>query len=101
MHSRSISEIQRRLLAFVAEHTNEHGYAPTLAEIAEALGCAVPNAQYHINFLARQGFIVVQPNTARSIRLTALALPEEEKTEQAMYTIVDTVRTRLEKGFTA
>lgn len=60
-----------RVLAFVTEFIAEHGWAPTMQEIADALGLASRSTvQEHLRQLHREGRIVLGGGP-RMIRLTS------------------------------
>ncbi|WP_339532330.1 transcriptional repressor LexA [Pseudomonas mucidolens] len=58
------------ILTFIRERIALHGQSPSLAEIAEAFGFASRSvARKHVLALTEGGFIEVNPNQARGIRL--------------------------------
>lgn len=63
---------QRRaaILEYLAEHFQANGYAPTIAQIGEAVGYrGKSGVMHHLDELEAQGRITRTPNTPRSIRL--------------------------------
>ena len=68
---------QQEILAFIRDSLESRGAPPTRAEIAQAFGFASPNAaEDHLRALARKGVIVLEPGSARCIRLVEqLGLP--------------------------
>lgn len=49
---------ERQVLEFITQYIQRHGYAPTLAEIAESMGVsAVSTIHEHLDRLAQKGFI--------------------------------------------
>ncbi|MDR2614792.1 MAG: transcriptional repressor LexA [Candidatus Accumulibacter sp.] len=68
---------QREILDFIRNALEIFGAPPTRAEIANAFGFASPNAaEEHLKALARKGVIVLEPGSARGIRLVEqLGLP--------------------------
>lgn len=68
---------QQEILDFIRDTRESHGAPPTRAEIAQAFGFASPNAaEDHLRALARKGVIVLEPGSARGIRLVEqLGLP--------------------------
>ncbi|MBK7898107.1 MAG: transcriptional repressor LexA [Azonexus sp.] len=68
---------QQEILAFIRDSLESRGAPPTRAEIAQAFGFASPNAaEDHLRALARKGAIVLEPGSARGIRLVEqLGLP--------------------------
>ncbi|MRD72889.1 transcriptional repressor LexA [Rhodocyclus tenuis] len=68
---------QEEVLDFIRNSLEVLGAPPTRAEIASAFGFASPNAaEEHLKALARKGAIVLEPGSARGIRLVEqLGLP--------------------------
>ncbi|MBP6708858.1 MAG: transcriptional repressor LexA [Candidatus Accumulibacter sp.] len=68
---------QREILDFIRSTLENLGAPPTRAEIASAFGFASHNAaEEHLKALARKGIIVLEPGSARGIRLVEqLGLP--------------------------
>ena len=68
---------QREILEFIRSTLENLGAPPTRAEIASAFGFASHNAaEEHLKALARKGIIVLEPGSARGIRLVEqLGLP--------------------------
>lgn len=63
----------RRLevLAALADLTAQHGYAPTLGELAAALGLTKSGTYYHLLWLREAGDLDFAPRKARTLRITA------------------------------
>jgi repressor LexA len=68
---------QREILDFIRNTLEVLGAPPTRAEIATAFGFASPNAaEEHLKAIAKKGNIVLEPGSARGIRLVEqLGLP--------------------------
>ena len=68
---------QAEILAFIKRCLEDNGFPPTRAEIAQELGFKSPNAaEEHLKALAKKGVIVLEPGSARGIRLVEqLGLP--------------------------
>lgn len=61
---------ERQVLEFITQYIQRHGYAPTLAEIAESLGLSAPSTVHeHLEKLAQKGFIKKTPGFERGIEL--------------------------------
>lgn len=61
---------RRHVLEYIAEHQDRHGWAPTVREIATAVGLASPaSVQRHLQVLRDRGQLVLG-NGPRMIRLT-------------------------------
>ena len=64
------SEKELDLLRFIERYRAEHGYPPTLHEMAKASGWAsVTSVVVHLNKLQELGYITRQPHRARSVRV--------------------------------
>jgi SOS-response transcriptional repressor LexA len=73
---KTLTEQQGRVLGFVEDHIRRHGYPPTLREIGEAVGLANVNAvRGHLDALQRKGYVVKDPDKARSIRVVRSPSP--------------------------
>jgi len=57
------------IVAFVADFHREHGYGPSLRELADAVGLGLSSTTYHVGQLARRGVLVSEPRKPRSLRL--------------------------------
>jgi repressor LexA len=68
---------QQEILDFIKSTLEVLGAPPTRAEISQAFGFASPNAaEDHLKALAKKGAIVLEPGSARGIRLVEqLGLP--------------------------
>ncbi len=75
--SDSLTPRQREILDFIRNTLEVLGAPPTRAEICSAFGFASPNAaEDHLRALAKKGSIVLEPGSARGIRLVEqLGLP--------------------------
>lgn len=61
---------ERRVLEFISQYIQRHGYAPTLMEIAEGLGVnAVSTVHEHLQHLVEKGYIKKAAGFERSIEL--------------------------------
>ena len=73
---KALTEQQGRVLGFVEDHVRRCGYPPTLREIGEAVGLANVNAvRGHLEALQRKGYVVKDPDKARSIRVVRSPSP--------------------------
>ena len=73
-----ITPKERAVLEFIKTHLNEHGYAPTFAEIRDALGYkATSSVQQFIEQLTQKGHLdfPLGENRKRALVLTATELP--------------------------
>lgn len=61
---------RKAILKFLRGYMKKNGYAPTIQEIADAVGLVSPNAtRNHLQKLAAEGYITMQPRIARAIAL--------------------------------
>ncbi len=59
---------QEKVLAFIRQHIDSHGWAPTLREIGNGLGYSSPNtARQHVMALEKKGWVERGPG-ARALR---------------------------------
>jgi repressor LexA len=66
-----VTERQRAILEFLNEYVDEHGYPPTVREIAEAVGLRSPSTVHaHLAQLERAGVLKRDPTKPRAIELT-------------------------------
>lgn len=53
-----LAPVQRKTLEYLRSYISEHGYAPTLKDIAQAIGVrSVSTAHFHLSRLASKGFL--------------------------------------------
>ena len=72
----SLTPRQAEILAMIRDHISTHGWPPTRAEIAAALGFRSPNAsEEHLRALARKGAIELVPGASRGIQLNEIGVP--------------------------
>lgn len=70
----TLSPVQRRTLAFVRDYLAEHSAAPSLRQVADAIGVSSPStAHFHLERLVQKGFIERGPGS--DIRLLEIAPP--------------------------
>lgn len=61
---------QREVLALIEQLTDEHGYPPTLAELAKAMGLRNRmTVHQHVVALKKKGFVRWEPGLNRSLRV--------------------------------
>lgn len=65
---------RRDILKFLRSYSAKKGWAPTIQEIGDAVGLVSPNStSRHLQKLAEQGFINMEPRQARAIALISPA----------------------------
>lgn len=68
--SAPLTDRQAQVLLWIGCYLAEHGYSPTVREIAHAHGCNPSGVHGHLRALQTRGCITWMPRQARSIRLT-------------------------------
>ncbi|OLB80063.1 MAG: repressor LexA [Actinobacteria bacterium 13_2_20CM_2_71_6] len=77
---------QRRILTFIRDWVNEHGYPPSVREIGEAVGLVSPSSvAYQLKELEKKGFLRRDPNRPRAVdvRTPSELSPEEDEALRA------------------
>jgi repressor LexA len=70
----SLPPRQRDVLRYIIELTEEHGYPPTLAELAKALGLRNRmTVHQHVAALKKKGFVHWEPGLNRSLKVIGAA----------------------------
>lgn len=65
---------RKAILKFLRGYIKKNGYAPTIQEIADAVGLVSPNAtRNHLQRLQTEGYLTMQPRIARAIALVSPA----------------------------
>lgn len=60
------------MVEFIRTYTADKGYAPTLREIARAMGYASTQpVAYHLGMLRAEGVVAFEDGKARTLRVTA------------------------------
>ncbi|MDR3341891.1 MAG: transcriptional repressor LexA [Treponema sp.] len=66
---KALTPRQREVLVFIAEYLGNHGYAPTIREIAEDFSISVKGAYDHILALKRKGALKQEDNRPRTLEI--------------------------------
>lgn len=83
-----LSKRQRGVYAYLHNYIAEHGYPPTLTEIAADAGLGSPaSAKYHLNKLAEAGYIKLTPGKFRAIELVLQVVPAVTAPAEARNTL--------------
>lgn len=79
-----LSPRQRRIMEFLRNWGDEHGYPPSVREIGEAVGLVSPSSvAYQLKVLERKGYLRRDPNRPRAVDVRpASELVEEEIDER-------------------
>lgn len=70
---------QKKALDFILFYHQEHGYSPSLKDIAEHFGSNTSTAQYYVKELKNKGYLKKEANKARGI--TPIARPRTTRKE--------------------
>jgi repressor LexA len=71
---RKLSDRQNRILEFVQEYTNDHGYPPSIREIGQAVGISSTSVvDYNLRALERGGMILRDREVSRGLRTVGQA----------------------------
>ena len=71
MSSYTLSVRQKRILTFIADFGDEHGYPPTVRDIGQAVGITSTSVvDYNLKILEREGYIRRARDVSRGIELT-------------------------------
>ncbi len=73
---------QRRILTFIRDWVEEHGYPPSVREIGEAVGLVSPSSvAYQLKELEKKGFLRRDPNRPRAVdvRTPSELTPDEDE----------------------
>lgn len=65
----ALTERQQAVLDWIAEYLATNTFAPTLREVASAMGCGVNGVAGHLAALKAKGRLTWTPRQARSIRI--------------------------------
>ena len=64
------SATDAQIIAAIARHCSEHGYGPSIIEVAQAIGyTSVGSVSYRLRKLRDEGKITWQPGRARTLRV--------------------------------
>ena len=55
-----------RIAEYIFRYREQHGYAPSITEIADEMGTVRSNVHRHLSLLQREGRITSTPHVARS-----------------------------------
>ncbi|MBI4848988.1 MAG: repressor LexA [Nitrospirae bacterium] len=67
---------QKKVLDFLKEYAQKHGYPPTVREIGEHFGFLWAAARMHLKAIERKGFIKINPAKSRGIEILGLRQSE-------------------------
>lgn len=80
-----LSPRQRKILAFIRDWVERHGYPPSVREIGEAVGLVSPSSvAYQLKELERKGFLRRDPNRPRAVDVRPPAEPADDEAERAL-----------------
>jgi repressor LexA len=75
---------QRRILEFIRNWVDRHGYPPSVREIGEAVGLVSPSSvAYQLKEMERKGFLRRDPNRPRAVDVRPLNEATDDEAERA------------------
>jgi repressor LexA len=75
-----LSARQRKILAFIRDWVERHGYPPSVREIGEAVGLVSPSSvAYQLKELERKGFLRRDPNRPRAVDVRPPTDPADDE----------------------
>ncbi len=81
VRSSSLTPKQLRVLTFIRDYSNAHGYAPTMQELADEFGVSKVTVFEHIAALHKKGYLRRTRHRARSLQLKGdIPFPDERAT---------------------
>jgi repressor LexA len=79
-----LSARQRKILAFIRDWVERHGYPPSVREIGEAVGLVSPSSvAYQLKELERKGFLRRDPNRPRAVDVRPPSEPTDDEEDRA------------------
>ncbi len=71
-----LTKREKDILGFISDFSIDHGFAPSLDEIREAMGLSsISTVHEHVSRLICKGFLEKHPNKARSMQLKDFSAP--------------------------
>src|SRR5258708_17833002 len=84
----TLTKRQKQLLDYLTDYINEHGYAPTLAEVGQYFGLSsLATVHKHLHNLEQKGYIKRQHNHSRALEVAALEKRESPTTIRLLGTV--------------
>lgn len=74
-----ITDKQKRVYEYICSYLEEHGYPPTVQEIAEKTKCSISSAHGKLQRLEKLGLIAVKPGSSRAIKVIGYKFVKEDK----------------------
>jgi repressor LexA len=68
-----LTTAQKKVLDFLKEYLEKHGYPPTVREIGNHFGFLWPAARRHLQSLAKKGVLRITPSKSRGIEIVGIA----------------------------
>ncbi|WP_074892049.1 LexA family protein [Pseudomonas graminis] len=68
MRKNELTVVKAETLRFITQYINQHGYSPTIADLADAVGVRHNAIAERLARLLRKGAITKKPGIARSVR---------------------------------
>lgn len=91
----TMSAAQRKVFDAIDAYWKEHGYGPTLEDIATATGAKNTSSVYqHVERLVAKGFVARKPGAARTTR----TIPEAERASRKRQLVLEEIGAVLENA---
>lgn len=68
-----VSDAPQRILRYIADYNDQHGFSPTIREICAGIGiCSASTVHRHVNRLKEQGVLIeTKPGSPRSLAINS------------------------------
>ncbi len=91
-----LSQRQSQILDVVRASVDDHGYPPSVREIAEAVGLASPSTvKHHLDALERAGYLQRVPGRPRALEVAALEPTSDVQDTDTIAEAADSGRTNV------
>jgi repressor LexA len=78
---KTLTARQKEVLDFISSFLDDHGYPPTIREIAESFAISVKGAYDHVKALEKKGYIRLGENRSRALELLRREKPQRAAVE--------------------
>lgn len=94
--SEGLGERPKKILTFLSEYQDKHGYSPSIREIGKHISVESTSlVDYYLNQLEEKGFIDRDDRVSRSIRVLKEAVESESGVARAVRNVRETVEEML------
>lgn len=97
-----MTRARKRVLDYVIAYTGQHGMAPSLREVGEAVGLLSSSTVWtHLQSLVKMGELEHQRNSPRSYRLPAVSRPSVEVLQAELREALAQAEMAFQRGYEA